>query len=328
MLVGFRCPANGELPGRDNDFGYCLTKCSMRCMPKAVLVKLRDQNVTNVHQGEMITPSALKGCTRRLVLERTVPYYQEPEKLYYAVRGSLIHGFLEDHGLPNVRTEDRLFKRIEVNGKPIIFSGQIDYYEGDPEFAIEDYKTLSDKGTYFLFNEGAKPEHVLQTNVYRWLCQGGRLGSIDGPEVNWPVNRITISYLFMNRVVMTGSRHLEHITSYREPNNGKKYRLEKYRKKIGASPRGVPIWEIAIDIPPVKLMPEEEVLAHILMGASSLEGGFRAVTEDRLPPVVMYDSNEAWQCSFCAVQRQCHAYEAVNNSVKFEKHIKVKNESI
>lgn len=286
------------------------------------MVKLRDQNVHNVHQGNMITPSALKGCTRKLTLERTEGYYQEPEKLYYAVRGALIHGFLENHGLNNVQTEVRLFKELNYNGKKISFSGQIDYYEGAPEFAIEDYKTLSDKGTFFLFDTGAKPEHVLQTNVYRWLCDGGRVGSPLGPEVHWPVNRITLNYLFMNRVVSTGTKHIERVTGYKSPNYGKKYRLETKRGIVGHSPRGVPIWEIEIEIPPVKLMTDEEILSHIEMGAIDLSNGFNAVEAGRMAPGVLYMKDEAWQCGFCAVQNKCHDYERANNEEQFLKLMK------
>jgi hypothetical protein len=292
-------------------------------MPKAVLVKLRDGNVRNVHQGDMITPSALKGCTRKLVLERTEDYYQEPEKLYYAVRGSLIHGFLEDHGLNNVQTEVRLFKELNIGGRKISFSGQIDYYDG-VECAIEDYKTMSDKGTFFLFDSGAKQEHILQTNVYRWLCDGGRIGSLDGPQVFWPVNKIVIHHLFMNRVVSTGMTHIERVTGYKEPNNGRKYKLETSRKVIDRSPRGVPIWEVKIKIPEVQLMSEEAILAHIEMGAGNLANGFKASESSRFPPGVLYEKDEAWQCSFCAVVEKCHAYEQQNNAEQFQKFIKLK----
>jgi hypothetical protein len=323
-LAGFKCPTNGEQPGRNNTFDYCLTACSKRCMPKAIMVKLRDQNVHNVHRGNMITPSALKGCTRKLVLERTEDYWERPENLYYAVRGSLIHGFLEEPGLPEVITEARLFKQVKTAQGIVNFSGQIDYYEGAPEFAIEDYKTLSDKGTWFLFNEGAKPEHVLQTNVYRWLCNGGRLGGVDGQVVNWPVERITINYLFMNRVVTTGNTHIERVTSYKSPNNGKRYKLEKKRGIVDKSPRGVPIWEIHIEIPPVPLMSEAEIMEHIGLGADNLDNGFRASEAGKFPPGVLYEKDESWQCGYCAVVERCHDYENTNNTEQFKKYIQLK----
>lgn len=300
-------------------------------MPKAILVKLRDQNVHNVHRGDMITPSALKGCTRKLVLERTWPYYYEPEKLYYAVRGALIHGFLENHGLHNVHTEVRLYKKVRVNGQEVILSGQIDFYDGD-ERSIEDYKTMSDKGTYFLFDSGAKPEHVLQTNVYRWLCDGGYLEDPAKPgnanaafaynqQVFWPVDKIRIHMLFMNRVVSTGSTHIERVTGYKEPNMGKKYKLERSRKVVDVSPRGVPVWEIEIAIPPVKLMSEEDILAHVEMGGIELRNGFDAVQQNRLPPGVLYMKDESWACGYCGVVEQCHDYEKKTNTEKFEKHL-------
>lgn len=322
--MGFRCPSNGEKPGRDNEFSYCLGGCQKRCMPKAILVKLRDQNVENVHKGDMISPSALKGCVRKLVLERTKPYHEEPHKLYYAVRGALIHGFLEDTELPEVQTEQRLFKTIEVDGQSVVISGQIDYYEGAPEFCIEDYKTVSDKGTYFLFDSGAKPEHIQQTNIYRWLCDGGRLGAVDGPVVNWPVKSIKINYLFMNRVVTTGTTHYEQVTAYKSPNYGKRYKLETFRKVVGHSPRGVPVWEIEIKIPPVPLTPEPKLLEELEAGVSSVKEGFEAAPW--LPPGVLYDKEEAWACGFCGVKDYCHTYEATHNAEQFQT-IQVKRDS-
>jgi hypothetical protein len=325
-LVGFKCPSNGEQPGRENTFDYCLTACQQRCMPKAVLVKLRDGNVHNVHKGDMITPSALKGCTRKLVLERTSDYFEEPEKLYYAVRGSLIHGFLEDHGLNNVQTEVRLFKELDIDGRKIVISGQLDYYD-EGERAIEDYKTLSDKGTFFLFDTGAKEEHILQTNTYRWLADGGHVGSLDGPQVFWPVDKIKINYLFMNRVVITGTTHVERVTSYKSPNYGKKYRLETRRRQVDKSPRGVPVWEIEIAIPEVPLMPESEIKEHIFWGAAALHSGFRAQAEGGIPPGILYESEEAWQCGFCPVKRKCHDYEQAHNTVQYvEFHNKKKTD--
>lgn len=270
-------------------------------MPKSILAVIREQNVGNVHKGDMITPSALKGCTRKLVLERTSDYYEEPPKLYYAVRGSLIHGFLEHHGLANVHTEVRLFKKIVANGREIVFSGQIDDYDAD-EQTITDYKTMSDKGTYILFNEGAKPEHVEQTNLYAWLCNGGHVGSIDGPQVFWPVRRIVIAHLFMNRVVLTGTKHYEQVVGFKEP---KKYRLETWRTLVGHTSKGIPIWELEIDIPEVPLIPETDLLPKLLGGASTIRQGF----DTGFPLGVLYERDKAWQCSYCPVRKVCHDYE-------------------
>lgn len=315
-LKGFRCPSSGVAPGRENEFEHCLYRCEDRCMPKAMLAKFAEKHASDVHRGDMITPSGLKGCTRKLVLERTTDYYDEPPKLYYAVRGALIHGFLENTGLNNVQTEVRLYKKIKIGGVEFELSGQIDYYDIAEE-AIEDYKTTSDKGTWFLFNEGAKPEHVLQTNLYRFLCDGGHLGSLDGPIVTWPVRKITIHYCFMNQVASTGRTHIEAVNSYRSPNNGKKYKLEQRRHVVGHTHRGTPIWHIELAIPAVPLMSEAEITEHLSKDGVKTVEGFALRKSGGIPPGVLYDSNAAWQCDYCGVRNTCHAYEQQVNPVKF-----------
>jgi hypothetical protein len=317
-LAGFRCPANGEDPGRENAYDYCFYKCQQRCMPKAMLFKFAEQHEGNVHKGDMITPSALKGCTRKLVLERTTEYYEEPPKLYYAVRGSLIHGFLENQNLDGVYTEQRIYKEVDLLGKKVVISGQIDYYDSKDQ-TIEDYKTASDKAFYFLFDTGAKEEHILQTNVYRWLCDGGHLGSIDGPVVHWPVKRIIIHYALMNQVISTGRTHVERVTSYMEPNKGKKYRLEKSRKKVDKNHRGTPIWEVKLDIPEVKLMSEGDIFKHVELNGLKTLKGFNDQKQGDMPPGVLYHKEDAWQCGYCAVKHDCHGYEQQNNAVQYAK---------
>lgn len=268
----------------------------------------------------MISPSALKGCARNLVLERTENYYQEPLKLYYAVRGALIHGFLENHGLPDMHSETRLYKKVTLAGREVVISGQIDSYDAK-ERRITDYKTVSDKGTFFLFNTGAKEEHIFQTNLYRWLADGGHLGSLDGPQVFWPVDEIVIVYLFMNRLVMTGRTHYEEVSQYKSPNYGKKYPLETGRRVKDHNARGCPIWEIAIDIPPVPLTPAEELVAALEEDALRVKAGFENKKKGGLPPGVLYDKEKQWECRFCAVQAQCHAYEAKHAPDKFNQFI-------
>jgi hypothetical protein len=292
-------------------------------MPKAMLFKFAEQHKDNVHRGDMITPSALKGCTRKLVLERTTDYYAEPPKLYYAVRGSLIHGFLENQGLNNVQTEVRLFKKFKSLGQEFVISGQIDYYDAQTK-TIEDYKTASDKAFFFLFDTGAKEEHILQTNVYRWLCDGGHLGSLEGPQVFWPVEQIVVHYILMNQVISTGRTHVERVTSYKSPNMGKKYRLETSREQVSKNHRGTPIWEIRLDIPAVPLMPEEDIFKHVELNGLKTLQGFQMMASGAMPEGVLYDREEAWACGYCDVQTTCYDYERRANPVKFNKLISLR----
>ncbi len=292
-------------------------------MPKAMLFKFAEQHAGNVHKGDMITPSALKGCTRKLVLERTTDYYAEPPKLYYAVRGSLIHGFLEDQTLAGVVTEQRLYKRFKAGGQEFVISGQIDFYDQQTK-TLEDYKTAADKAFFFLFDTGAKEDHVFQTNVYRWLMDGGHLGSLDGPQVFWPVDRIVVHYVLMNQVISTGKVHVEKVSGYKDPNMGKKYRLEKGRKKVGKNHRGTPQWEIEIPIPDVPLMPEGEVFKHIELNGLKALNGFRIQKLGEMPGGVLYDRDDAWQCDYCDVRSTCWESERRANPVKFNKLIELR----
>jgi hypothetical protein len=333
-LIGFRCPANGEQPGRENSYDYCLTTCQQRCMPKAMLYRFAEQHAGNIHQGEMITPSALKGCKRKLVLERTADYYAEPPGLYYAVRGSLIHGFLENvdgqpngTGLANVVTEKRLYKRFKSTLGSFDISGQVDYYDRAEE-TLEDYKTAADKAFYFLFDTGAKEEHVYQTNVYRWLMDGGYLADPDNPrsaaaayakneQVFWPVKRIVVNYVLMNQVISTGRVHVERVSSYKDPNMGKKYRLEAGRAVVEKNHRGTPIWEIQLNIPEVPLMAEGEIFKHVELNGLQTIKAFNEQKKGEMPAGVLYDRDGAWQCGYCDVQRTCHEFERRANPVKF-----------
>lgn len=293
-------------------------------MPKAMLFRFAEQHAGNIHKGEMISPSALKGCKRKLTLERTTDYYAEPPKLYYAVRGSLIHGFLENvdgqpdgSGLQGVVTEKRLFKTLKTSlGVDFVISGQVDFYDAQTK-TLEDYKTAADKAFYFLFDTGAKEEHVLQTNVYRWLMDGGHLGSLDGPQVHWPVDRIVVHYVLMNQVISTGRMHYEKASGYKSPNFGKTYRLETSRAVVGKNHRGTPIWEIQLDIPEVPLMTEVEIFKHIELNGLQTLKAFNVMKRGEMPDGVLYSRDDAWACDYCDTRSACHEYEAKANPIKF-----------
>jgi hypothetical protein len=222
-----------------------------------------------------------------------------------------------------VVTEKRLFKRFKSSLGEFVISGQVDCYDRLTE-TLEDYKTASDKAFYFLFDTGAKEEHVLQTNVYRWLMDGGHLGSLDGPVVNWPVKRIVVHYVLMNQVISTGRTHIEKVSGYKDPNFGKKYRLEKSRAKVGKSHRGTPQWEIRIDIPEVPIMLDSDVFKHIELNGLKTLQGFEQNKVGEMPEGVLYDREDAWACGYCDVQTTCYDYERRANPDKFTKLIELR----
>lgn len=265
-------------------------------MPTAVLATIWHNYSHNEHRGDMISPSALGGCPRSFVLERMEDYYQEPPKLYYTVRGSLIHGFLEDADVENTLKEQRVYKQID----DWWISGRFDFLDLR-DYTLEDYKTTQDKTTWFLFNEGAKPEHILQTNVYRWLLNGGHLGTKDGPVVNYRIDRIRIHYLFMGRIISTGSRVTETVNQFDRPR--KPYKLLVKEESLGFNKWGKPQYKMTIDIPEVPILSDEEVIAHIMTYGPELVDAFTSNPADVRH--VLDDESNRWRCDFCGVRHQC-----------------------
>lgn len=249
-------------------------------------------------------------------MTRTEDYYAEPQHCYYAVRGSLLHGFLEVD-LPGVIKERRIYKEVTFGPyAPWILSGRLDYYDTTTGFLL-DFKTMSDKGTYVLFNQGVKTEHVWQLNLYRWLLDGGHLDSPTGQQVHWPVNKMQIAHLFMNRVICSGERVTETFSQSSSPNFGKTYKLEVpgSRKMIKGARYNK--WQIEFDIPDVPFKKTGQVEKYIEENTPERIRGF--AEPSYVPEGVLHDPNKSWECGFCPVQKQCKDYEkaiAVVNAMK------------
>lgn len=317
-LIGLKCPPDSPTAGNCNDFEFCIASCPHQCQPTGVLNAIARDHQTNVHKGDMVSATSLKGCQRSLVLERTTDFYEEPHKLYYATRGGLYHGCLENDRT-DMTTEVRLYKTVTTGPQaPWVISGQIDFYDIKRK-SLEDYKTMADKGLYLIFNKGAKVEHIQQVNVYRWLMWGGHIESPTGPQVFWPVDKMKIHYLLMNRAISTGQVHHEYQSDRKSPNYGKKYGLEidhghrtvdgKFRRlAIGLTTRGVPQWRLDIDVPAIPMWPSADVEAMI-----ANEGPPRVLAlrdPNVMPGGVMNDYEERWQCDWCPVKDKCDDIEA------------------
>jgi hypothetical protein len=63
-----------------------------------------------------------------------------------------------------------------------------------------------EKGMYLLRSGILKDDYVWQLNIYRWLLDGGCVGSPTGEQVFWPVDAMELHYLLMNRTITTGRR--------------------------------------------------------------------------------------------------------------------------
>jgi len=143
------------------------------------------------HTGHNISVTALLGCLRSTYLERTIDYAATPHSGWYSLRGTLIHKLIERPDLDNPylrRSEMRLFAKM--NGATV--SGQIDHYQ---QRALEkgvllDYKSIGDNGLQYIIFDGAKFEHIWQTNIYAWIARqnGYRVDHIEiaiSPSCRW-----------------------------------------------------------------------------------------------------------------------------------------------
>jgi hypothetical protein len=211
MIKGFSCPKGfGTGEGDKHEFEYCLTKCENKCLGLPYLVLLIDQIQTDVHTPEMISATSLLGCLRESYLVGITDSYPQPKKMWYTSRGSIIHGILEPIKEriksnkafasldPNrFLVEERFSYKFPciVNEKThtVTFSGQIDFYDLSTQTLI-DYKTIGDRGINFILTGGAKKDHIIQTNMYRFLLE----------KAGYPVKRIVISYMSLMNIVETG----------------------------------------------------------------------------------------------------------------------------
>lgn len=105
--------------------------------------------ISNVQdRGDMISTTALSGCARAEVLKRKEPYVQDLNELWAALRGTMIHGVLEQFALPNAIAEVRFFTTvdgIELSGQPDLLS----------ERYLLDYKVPADQNSIpmnYLYN--------------------------------------------------------------------------------------------------------------------------------------------------------------------------------
>lgn len=310
-LIGFTCPDSRPTAGQHNDFQFCINDCPHQCMPTAVLHTIAQRETENEHVGNMVSPSALSGCARKLVLERTTDFYEKPDKMYYATRGALVHGFLECRDLPRLSTEKRVYKTIPgcpAWPEPWTLSGRIDCYDHKLR-KIEDVKTKADKGLFVIFNEGANEEYTWQLNIYRYLLDGGNLGAIDGPVIQWPVDELQLHFILMNRVVSTGRLHRETLNQKAAPNYGKRYKHEVKGTRVeGRTARGIPTWTFDVQLPPVEMKSLAEVEQYIQQQGPERLRAFSDASY--MPAGIMNDKEASWLCDWCSVKERCDQIEA------------------
>ncbi len=95
-LVQFSCPESAPSFGEAHTFAFCVNECKNRCLSPFMLAAVAASTERNHHVGRYISMTSLKGCSRKLYLERNFDYAEEPKKVLYGYRGSVMHSVLED----------------------------------------------------------------------------------------------------------------------------------------------------------------------------------------------------------------------------------------
>lgn len=124
--VGFICP-DGEKIGEKE----CLAQCRMaeRCVPRPILAAMAGSEAGRP-VGQITATMLLQPATQ-MALKMQREYYEAPDSLTYAFRGTSKHEVLDKHSGPDALSEERLTIIGTVTGKP-------DQYEDE---IVSDWKT-------------------------------------------------------------------------------------------------------------------------------------------------------------------------------------------
>jgi hypothetical protein len=206
-----------------------------------------------------------------------------------------------------------------INGKPRTLKGTVDVLRREAG-EIYDYKTLGDKSLPYIAKYGAKPEHVLQFNIYRLMVMRGY--PVGKKDTYKPVDikRIRAYYLSMMQVMGTGSTTMETTPwlgadpkSYGSEvsrvvvNEREDVVVKKGKRKDSDNPDDYQFshkkkWHVTYAVPEVRLMPLDEVMAFVLEKSAIL---FKAFDDGTMPPLPSVEMM-LWRCdSFCPVKSFC-----------------------
>lgn len=288
--------------GQTKTFDECIAcKEDDQCIHITIRETLFEQNanwIKTEHTGSNITASTLTGCLRNVYLERTVPYAAAPESAWYSLRGTLIHKIIERPDMDNPylrRSEMRLAS--EIDG--VRLSGQIDHYQERflKEGLLLDYKSIGDNGLQYIIHDGAKPDHVWQTNIYAWLAR----------QNGYTVNRIQVVYMSLMQVVATGTNATLHEYLANPPaKTGKRKNMIGLPRLVKRYPSGKQKWQCFYRIPQVQVLTDDEIIAYMRPKIFELQQAYQYAA---MPPMAD-DEMRKWKCAdYCHVRAHCDEYE-------------------
>ena len=113
-------------------------------------------------RGDRISTTTLTSkCLRSEYLKRKEDYFEDPEKMYPAFKGTLLHGELEQHVLTGSVEEARYWVELEPGR---LLSGSPDLLDVD-QGILYDYKTTKEAPRFGY----PWQDHIAQLQVNRWL---------------------------------------------------------------------------------------------------------------------------------------------------------------
>lgn len=289
------CPNNEE-----KTFDECLA-CTSTCLDQEVREALFENErhwQAEEHTGDHISATALLGCLRATYLERVINYAATPASQWFSLRGKLIHKLVERPDMDNPylrRSEMRLYARL--NGMQI--SGQLDNYQ--LRFLklgiLKDFKSIGDNGLQYIVHEGAKQDHIWQTNIYAWLAR----------QNGYRVDAIEICYMSLMQVVSTGQLATvsEYLKNQPAP-TGKRKRMVGQPRLVKTYPSGKKKWDCTYQIPPVPIYADQQIIEFMAPRLMILHAAF----SDGIMPPVADEATRSWKClDYCSVNEHCMAYE-------------------
>lgn len=177
-LTGVLC----DDPNHKNEqftFDQCLA-CSRNRGPRTcstpyqVIYAMTQNAVERKDAG--LSATMLLDCPRRVILQQEDDYVERPSAYWPRLRGTLGHLLVERYGtdIGPAIAEVRFTRTLTVDEQEITITGKPDMVLLNHKLII-DYKSNKNvDDDYQPMKAGkAKPEHVEQVNIYRWLLAGG-----------------------------------------------------------------------------------------------------------------------------------------------------------
>jgi hypothetical protein len=194
---------------------------------------------------------------------------------------------------------------------------------------ILDYKTMGDMGIDSIMRDGAKQEHEMQFNIYRFLVERGHpVGESYKTYEPVQINEIRAYYMTMMKVVATGAV-AETITRWVKtepsvaPNMVGKDFLEervdrvckKGKRKDSQNPDDFEDslkrrWRLAYKVPDVKLADLDQIEEFIRVETRKLIDAFDTGTMPEMCP----PATRQWLCDFCPneIKAACDAQNKID----------------